>query len=130
MKIIYVNCGLKNYMKVDHCSYRRNYNFAVAKRKPERIKFRLVRDSNPWPLLSFRNCKSCVYITAMIHSHTSIFILLWFCKCWGRGVKVSVSVSHVDFFPWYTVGRVSWSFDKGQQHQPLLNFIRDGAFEF
>ena len=25
MKIIYVNCGLKNYMKVDHCSYRRNY---------------------------------------------------------------------------------------------------------
>ena len=25
IKIIYVNCGLKNYMKVDHCSYRRNY---------------------------------------------------------------------------------------------------------
>ena len=21
------------------------------------------------------------------------------CKCWGRGVKVNVSVSHVDFFP-------------------------------
>ena len=61
MKIIYVNCGLKNYMKVDHRSYRRNYTFAVAKRKPERKKFRLVRDSNPWPLLSFHNCKSCVY---------------------------------------------------------------------
>ena len=25
MKIIYVNCGVKNYMKVDHHSYRRNF---------------------------------------------------------------------------------------------------------
>ena len=25
MKIIYVNCGVKNYMKVDHRSYRRNF---------------------------------------------------------------------------------------------------------
>ena len=24
MKIIYVNCRVKNYMKVDHRSYRRN----------------------------------------------------------------------------------------------------------
>ena len=36
MKIIYVNCELKNYMKVDHCSYRRNYTCAVVKRKPEK----------------------------------------------------------------------------------------------
>ena len=25
MKIIYVNCGVKNFMKVDHRSYRRNF---------------------------------------------------------------------------------------------------------
>ena len=25
MKIIYVNCGVKNHMKVDHRSYRRNF---------------------------------------------------------------------------------------------------------
>ena len=24
MKIIFVNCGVKNYMKEDRCSYRRN----------------------------------------------------------------------------------------------------------
>ena len=38
IKIIYVNCGLKNYMKVDHFSYRRNYTCAVVKRKPKRKK--------------------------------------------------------------------------------------------
>ena len=47
MKIIYVNCGVKSYMKVDHCSYRRN--FVVAKRKPEK------------KILSFCNFKSCVF---------------------------------------------------------------------
>ena len=43
MKIIYVNCGVKNYIKEDHHSYA---TFAVAKRKAEK-KFRLVLDSNP-----------------------------------------------------------------------------------
>ena len=46
------------------------------------------------------------------------------------GAGVSVSVSYVDFFPSSAVRRVSGSLDKGQQHQQLLNFIRDGAFEF
>ena len=47
MKIIYVNCGVKNYMKVDHCSYRRN--FCSCEKKV-------------WKkILSFCNCKSCVY---------------------------------------------------------------------
>ena len=68
-------------------------------------------------------------ITAMIHFHISIFILLWFFSMLGAG-KVSVSVNHVDFFSSCAVGRVSWSFDKRQQHQQLLNFIRDGVFEF
>ena len=45
MKIIYVNCGVKNYVREDHRSYYAT--FAVAKRKPEKQKFRLVRDSNP-----------------------------------------------------------------------------------
>ena len=35
MKIIYVNCGVNSYLKVDHLIYRRNVTFAVAKRKPE-----------------------------------------------------------------------------------------------
>ena len=37
MKIIYSykNCGVKNYMKEDHRSYRRN-SVAVSKRKPEK----------------------------------------------------------------------------------------------
>ena len=47
MKIIYINCGVKNYMKVDHCSYR--CNFCSCKRKREK-RFRLVHDLNPWPL--------------------------------------------------------------------------------
>ena len=44
MKIIYVNCRVKNYVKIIAviCA-----TFAVAKRKPEKQKFRLVRDSNP-----------------------------------------------------------------------------------
>ena len=38
-KILYENCGVKNYMKEDHRSYTcRCTTFAVAKRKPERKK--------------------------------------------------------------------------------------------
>ena len=44
MKIIYENCGVKNYMKEDHRSYRRNF---LQLRKETLKKFRLVRDSNP-----------------------------------------------------------------------------------
>ena len=44
MKIIYVNCGVKNYVKIIAVIYA---TFAVAKRKLEKQKFRLVRDSNP-----------------------------------------------------------------------------------
>ena len=44
MKIIYEDCGVKNNIKEDHHSYRRN--FCSVKRMPEK-KFRLVRDSNP-----------------------------------------------------------------------------------
>ena len=47
MKIIYVNCGLKNYMKVDHCSYRCNYTCAVVKRKPKRKKFQACMGFKP-----------------------------------------------------------------------------------
>ena len=47
MKIIYVNCGVKSYVKVDHCSYRRN--FCSCEKKA-------------WKkILSFCNFKSCVY---------------------------------------------------------------------
>ena len=46
MKIIHVNCGWR-IMKVDHCSYRRN--FCSCEKKA-------------WKkIFSFRNCKSCVY---------------------------------------------------------------------
>ena len=47
MKIIYKNYGVKNYMKEGHRSYRRNF---CSCRKKAWKKFRLVRDSNPWPL--------------------------------------------------------------------------------
>ena len=47
VKIIYVNCGVKNYMKVDHCSHR--CNFCSCKKK------------GFFSRLSFCNCKSCVY---------------------------------------------------------------------
>ena len=46
-KTYYLNFGVKNYMKVDHRSYRRN--FCNCKKKDWK-KFRLVQDSNPWPL--------------------------------------------------------------------------------
>ena len=48
MKIIYVNCGVKNYMKGDHRSCRRNFCSCEEK---------------AWffSRLSFRNCKSCVH---------------------------------------------------------------------
>ena len=29
MKIVFVNCGVKNYMKKDHCSYKRNCESCV-----------------------------------------------------------------------------------------------------
>ena len=32
MKIKYVNCGVKNYMKDDHRSYRRNFFFTLTRR--------------------------------------------------------------------------------------------------
>ena len=41
-----VNYGAKNYMKVDHRGYRRNF---WSCEKKARKKFRLVRDSNPRP---------------------------------------------------------------------------------
>ena len=40
--------GVKNYMNVDHRSCRRN--FCSCEKKAWKKKFRLVRDSNPWPL--------------------------------------------------------------------------------
>ena len=46
MKIIYENCGVKNFLKEDHRSYRRNF-FPYQLE----IFFRL----------SLRDCKSCVY---------------------------------------------------------------------
>ena len=52
---IYVNIipsevmnGVKNYMNVDHRSCRRN--FCSCEKKAWKKKFRLVRESNPWPL--------------------------------------------------------------------------------
>ena len=48
MKIIYENCGVKSYMKEDHRSCRRN--FCSCEKKAWKKKFRLLRDSNPWPL--------------------------------------------------------------------------------
>ena len=45
MKITYVNCGVKNYVKEDHRSYIRN--FCSCERKASEKKFRLVRASNP-----------------------------------------------------------------------------------
>ena len=47
MKIIFVNCGVKNYMKEDHRSYIRN--FCSCEKKAWK-KSRLVRNLNPWPL--------------------------------------------------------------------------------
>ena len=52
MKIIYVNCGVSNLMESDHRSYIRNFCSCEKKawKKKNDKKFRLVRDSNPWPL--------------------------------------------------------------------------------
>ena len=44
MKIIYVNCGVKNYMKEDDCSDI--HNFCSCKKSVKK-KFRLVQESNP-----------------------------------------------------------------------------------
>ena len=32
-EIMYVNCGVKSYMEVDHCSYRRKINFCSCEKK-------------------------------------------------------------------------------------------------
>ena len=53
MKIIYENYGVKNYMKEDHRSYRRN--FCSCEKKFFR--------------LSFRICKGVAFITALIFFH-------------------------------------------------------------
>ena len=44
MKIIFLNCGVKNYMKEDHCSYRRNAK--VASITPM-IYFHIMTHSDP-----------------------------------------------------------------------------------
>ena len=49
MKIIYENCGVKNYMEQDHRSYRRNFCSCEEKARNEFVRF------------SFRNYKSSVY---------------------------------------------------------------------
>jgi len=43
MKIIYMNCGVKNYLTEDHRIYIRNLWSCESLQK----KIRLVRDSNP-----------------------------------------------------------------------------------
>ena len=48
MKIIYVNCGVKNYLKEDHCSYI--HNLWSCEKKVWKKKSRLVLDPNLWLL--------------------------------------------------------------------------------
>ena len=60
MKIIHENCWVKKYLKEDHRSYRK-------KKSRTGLKFF-------W--LSFRSCKSCVYISAMIFFHGLLAQLL------------------------------------------------------
>ena len=56
MKNIYVNCGVKNYLKEDHRSCICNSIMQLRKEgKPAKKKFRLVRDSNPWHLRYWRS---------------------------------------------------------------------------
>ena len=52
MKVIYMNCGLRNYMKFDYRRYHRSYQTQLWTQLFRSLKF--FR-------LSFRNCKSCVY---------------------------------------------------------------------
>ena len=90
MKIIYENCGLKNYMKVDHRSYGRNffqfkrtldllsqvYNEPIQRPAPIWLVSKIGKSAVPisqrsrvgilykpecFFRLSFRNCKRCVY---------------------------------------------------------------------
>ena len=56
MKVISVNCGVKNYMKIaDYRSYHRSY------RRSYRRNVRIPYKPKSFFRLSFRNCKSCVY---------------------------------------------------------------------
>ena len=59
MKIIYVNCGVKNYVKVDHRSCI-NATYAVTNREPEKTIF-LYKPEFVFFRLSFCNCISCIY---------------------------------------------------------------------
>ena len=78
MKIICVNCGAKNYTKVDHRSYRRNF---WSCEKKARKKFRLVRDSNPRPL-RYR----CSAVTSWAHKPAGSRSLNWLRPYrWKRG---------------------------------------------
>ena len=56
MKVIYENCGVKNYMKEDHRSCRRN--FCVGKRKP----FAVASITTIWILVLSYNCLCIVCI--------------------------------------------------------------------
>ena len=78
MKIICVNCGAKNYTKVDHRSYRRNF---WSCEKKARKKIRLVRDSNPRPL-RYR----CSAVTSWAHKPAGSRSLNWLRPYrWKRG---------------------------------------------
>ena len=61
MKIIFVNCGVKNYMKEDHRSYIRN--FSLAKREGA------GRTSLIFFSSSLFATAKIAYITAMIFLH-------------------------------------------------------------
>ena len=79
MKIIHVNCGVKNYMKVDHRSYRRNF------RSCEKEAWKgIVRDSNPWPLRH-----RCSALLIKLTSPTESRSLNWFVINPWKGYRLS-----------------------------------------
>ena len=83
MKIIYVNCTVKNYLKEDHRSYIRNlimmmklwiYQLSKQANCEQVVEFRGSSPIHAWIfffMLSFRNCLSCVYNCDEVPSNNS-----------------------------------------------------------
>ena len=88
----YVNCGVKNYLKEDHRSYIHNL---CSWEKKAWKKFRLVWNSNPWPLryrcsaLPIKLTDECTMVNPFIAGSLVLFTFrpyLW------KGVQESFQV--------------------------------------
>ena len=91
MKIIYVNYGVKPYMKEDHNSYK--HNFCSCKKKAWK-KFRLVWDSGFFLQLE-KLCSITAMIILHLNLHSTVHIhYIWFSYVQNGNIIVKNDITY------------------------------------